>query len=162
MSLAQRVRQFFTAGARPTASDLQFAREILPPALYALFTRQTPRDLVHAVRTARRVRELGYEDPLLLMAALLHDIGKGPQRRRDRVAYVVASWVGAERILASPRSRFELRRAVARSSVHAEVGARLAQEAGAPPRVVELIRRHHEPPRGDGMLAVLQRADDES
>ena len=162
MRLLRRIRQFLTAGVRPTPADLQFAREILPPPLYALFASQTPRDIVHGVRTARRVRELGYDDPALLMAALLHDIGKGRQRRLDRVAYVVATWFGAAHLLASPSSRLELRRAVARSCTHAEAGARLAAEAGAPPRVVALIRRHHGPARGDAMLAVLQRADDES
>jgi len=154
-----RARQFFEAGRQPTESDLRVARETLTPELLRLFLAQHPRDIVHATGTARWLLDRGHADPDLVVAALLHDVGKGHQRRADRVAYVVAAAVNAERGLASERSRFEVRRAAARTLVHSEAGAVLLGELGAPPRVVDFTFRHHSPARGDAMLVLLQEAD---
>lgn len=160
--MRNRLRQFFTANRRATEDDLAFARGYLSPPLFSLFLGQHPRDVRHGVDTARWLLGRGVRDPDVLAAALLHDVGKGHQRRLDRVAYVVAGWFRLQRMLADPSSRFELRRAVARSVLHADRGAALLAEHGAPPRVVELTRRHHEQAGGDAMLALLQEADRES
>jgi UTP:GlnB (protein PII) uridylyltransferase len=101
----------------------------------------------------------GHHDPGLVMAALLHDVAKGEQRRADRVAYVVASRLGLAHVLASRRSRFAVRRAVARSLAHAATGARVLEEAGVTEEVVRLTRLHHGPPGDDPVLALLQMAD---
>ncbi len=154
-----RARQFVDAERQPTESDLQLARETLTPELLRLFLAQHPRDIVHAAGTARWLLERGHADPDLVLAALLHDVAKGHQRRADRVAYVVAAAVNAERGLASAQSRFELRRATARTLVHSEAGALLLRDLGTPPRVVDLTFRHHSPARGDAMLVLLQEAD---
>lgn len=157
--MRDRARQFFDAGRQPTESDLQLARETLTPELLRLFLAQHPRDIVHAAGTARWLLERGHGDREMVLAALLHDVAKGHQRRADRVAYVVAAAVNAERGLASERSRFELRRAAARTLAHPGAGAVLLRDLGAPPRVVDLTFRHHSPARGDAMLALLQAAD---
>ncbi len=157
--MLQRVRQFREASSLPTDGDLALAREHLPPALAGLFEGQHQRDVLHAARTARWLLERGHGDSDLVAAALLHDIGKGSQRRRDRVAYVVSGWFGTARFVASAGSRFELRRAVARSRTHSEVGAEMLLSAGAPARVVELVRMHHAKAAGDAMLGLLQQAD---
>lgn len=157
--MRQRVRQFRDASRGPTAEDLALARRFVPPAFWKLFAGQSPRDQRHAARTAAWLLNRGHDDPDLVLAALLHDIGKGHQRKRDRVAYVVAGWLRTDRRVGSPASRLELRRAIARSARHAEAGAALLEAAGAPARVVELTRLHHVPPGEDGMLALLQRAD---
>jgi putative nucleotidyltransferase with HDIG domain len=157
--MRQRVRQFFAASRKPTEADLTEARQHLSSELLTLFLAQHPRDIVHAVETARYLLARGYSDADVLAAALLHDIGKGQQRRWDRVAYVVAGWVRLDAAVASSSSRLELRRAMTRSLVHSEAGARLLEGAGAPPRVVALTRLHHAQPNGDAMLAALQEAD---
>lgn len=157
--MLQRVRQFREASSLPTDGDLALAREHLPPALAGLFEAQHRRDICHAARTARWLIERGHNDRDLVAAALLHDIGKGSQRRRDRVVYVVLVWFGTARFAASEGSRFELRRAVARSRTHSEAGAATLLAAGAPARVVALVRMHHAKTAGDAMLALLQQAD---
>ncbi len=157
--MLQRVRQFREASILPSAADFDLARKFLAPALLALFEAQTPRDIRHSVRTARWLIDRGHDEPHLIVAALLHDAGKGRQRRRDRVAYVGAGWLGAASCLGSPESRFELRRAVERSRIHSEAGANMLTRAAAPARVVELVRLHHAPAAGDVMLALLQQAD---
>lgn len=153
-----RARQFFAAGAQPTERDFGLGRQWLPEPLFALFAAQHPRDVVHAAATARWLLERGHRDADLVIAALVHDIGKGEQRRLDRVAWVVAEWVHAGR-LAHGSSRLELRRAMARSAAHATTGAAAMRVAGATPRAIELVARHHDRRATDPVLALLQEAD---
>lgn len=160
--MRHRIRQFFTAGRSPTPAEIAFAEGWLPPTLLELFLAQHPRDICHGVATAKWLLARGVDDEDVIVAALLHDVGKGDQRRIDRVAYVVASWLRVTQWLGHERSRCALRRAVYRASRHAERGASMLQAHGASTRAVELTRRHHEHPRGDAMLALLQQADAES
>lgn len=160
--IRHRARQFLAAGRSPTAGDFALAREHLEPDLFVLFARQHPRDIVHAAATARWLLTRGYSHPELVAAALLHDIGKGEQRRIDRAAHVVAEAAGVAGRAAQPRSRFALRRALARSRDHSAAGAAELRAKGAAARVVELTLNHHSPPGNDTMLALLQQADAES
>jgi putative nucleotidyltransferase with HDIG domain len=157
--MRERVRQFRDAGRQPTDADYALAREHLSPALVELFRAQHPRDIVHSAGTARWLLERGHTDPDLIAAALLHDLGKGHQRRMDRVLYVIASNLRLARILGAAESRFALRQAVFRSASHSESGAEMLMRSGAPDRVVDLARLHHVPPGRDPVLALLQQAD---
>lgn len=160
--MRQRVRQFMTASRRPTGRETVLARTHLSSDLLGLFLHQHPRDIIHAADTARFLLARGETDPDLIAAALLHDVGKGHQRRFDRVAYVVAGWLHLQARLEAGASSREWRRAMARSLHHAEAGAAAIEAAGAPPRVVELTRLHHSPAGEDGMLRALQEADSAS
>jgi hypothetical protein len=160
--MRHRVRQFRDASALPTQSDFGLAGEWLPPELFALFDGQHPRDIVHSAATARWLLTRGHDDPDLIGAALLHDVGKGPQRRFDRVAWVVLSAAGVARAVAAPESRLEFRRALHRTREHSAVGARMLASAGASPRLVELTLFHHESRADDPVLALLQQADSAS
>ena len=158
--MLHRVRQVREASVPPSVDDLALARECLAGDLLALFSAQEPRDQRHSAGTARWLIERGHDAGHdLLVAALLHDAGKGSQRTRDRIAHVLTDWLAAGPVVAAEASRFEMRRALARSRVHSELGAQLLVNAGASPRVIELTRLHHRPPGGDAMLALLQRAD---
>lgn len=157
--MRQRLRQLREATVLPAPADYELARAHLPPPLFDLFAAQHPRDILHSAATARWLLARGQDDPDLLAAAFLHDIGKGHQRPGDRVAYVVASGLRLAPLAASARSRFELRRALARTHTHSRTGAAALVAAGAPERVVDLTRRHHESPGHDPVLALLQAAD---
>ena len=158
--MLDRVRQFREASLPPAPADLALARELLEGDLLACFAAQEPRDQRHAAATARWLIDRGHDgDRDLLVAALLHDAGKGRQRTRDRVAHVLTGWLCAGAAAASDGSRFEMRRAIARSRAHSELGAELLATAGASARAVELTRLHHHAAGGDAMLALLQRAD---
>ena len=157
--MLHRVRQVREASLPPSADDLALAREVLADGLLALFHRQEARDQRHSANSARWLLERGHDDDHdLLVAALLHDAGKGAQRTRDRVAHVLTEWL-PDTLVVAEHSRFEMRRALARSRAHSEIGADLLVAAGASPRVVELTRLHHRPAGRDAMLALLQRAD---
>jgi putative nucleotidyltransferase with HDIG domain len=155
----QRVRQLREATATPGESEWSLAREWLSSNLFDLFAAQHPRDIVHAANTARWLLEHGERDQTLIEAALLHDIGKGPQRRRDRILWVLADSVRAGRVAASPHSRFETRRAMERTRTHSASGAAMLERAGADTRTVNLTLHHHESGGSDPVLALLQRAD---
>lgn len=157
--ILRRLAQFAGAGAAPTPADFAVARQYLSPPLFDLFGAQHPRDIVHSVRTASWLLERGHRDPDLIAAALLHDIGKGEQRRLDRTAWVLAHATHLDEMLPEAHSRFEIRRALARSATHSEYGAGLLLAAGASERVVALTRAHHSSPAGDPVLALLQQAD---
>jgi hypothetical protein len=83
----------------------------------------------------------------------------GPQRRLDRTVYVLAGHARIASSLGASGSRFELRRALARTLAHSESGAFALEVAGAPGRVVELTLRHHQAAGDDPVLALLQEAD---
>lgn len=121
----------------------------------------TKRDQRHSLDVYRTLKEQGQRDPDLLTAALLHDAGKGrlagaSVRLWHRVTYVLlqagAPWALAG--LANGRSGLS---ALYR---HAERGALIAEALGAPPAVVELIRRHDERNSSDEQLRLLRAADD--
>ena len=154
-----RLRQFRQASALPTEADFGLASRYLESRLLTLFRSQHPRDIAHSAATARWLIERGQADNDLIVAGLLHDVAKGEQRRADRVAWVLAGYAGLERRLAGRGSRFEFRRAMARTAEHSAAGARILLQAGATPAVAELTRLHHAPPGTDRVLALLQQAD---
>lgn len=141
--------------------ELAGMRRVLPPPLEALFWRQTPGERAHALRVMQRAEASGVQAGRreLLQAALLHDVGKtrAPLSLLARVVVVLAGrfWPG---LLA--RSNW---RPFVTARLHAEWGAELCAEAGAPPLTVALVRRHQSPAGpGDTLLAALQMADDDN
>lgn len=74
-----RVGQFFAAlraRRRGAGIDDGPARAVLAPELAALFDRMPPEDRQHGLAVLARLRASGADDPVLLGAALLHDLGK--------------------------------------------------------------------------------------
>lgn len=148
--------------ARPLdAEDHAILDATLPAAGRAVFFTMSRNDQRHSLTVYRALRERGCDDADLLAAALLHDSGKGGGRVpfviRPAVVLLRAFAPGALRWLArSPRPWF--RRPFYYAWRHADIGANLAAQAGLPPRVVTLIRTHHQP---DGPAAELHAVDDE-
>jgi len=99
----------------------------------------------------------------VLVAALLHDVGKGELRVWDRVAFVLLGavdsrrgWALRSRVAIEHGSRF--RGALWRLEHHAGLGAQLL--GASKPRVAWLVAHHTdlEPP-SDADLALLMAAD---
>jgi len=172
--ITYRLYQFWQAvTARPTAADLDQARQTLNPAQMALFGRLQASEQAHAANVLGRLAAQGETQPDLLAAALLHDVGKlrAPLHLWERVIIVlgqaffparVKQWGAAEQPQAGWRRAF----IVARQ--HPAWGADLAREAGVSPLAEALIRRHQDllpaAPTSleDRLLARLQAVDDES
>ena len=178
MRLCYRARQFWLAlAARPDPAALAAAQAVLTQAQWALFRGMQPSEQAHALHILHRLQAQGETDPDLLIAALLHDAGKQrcPLHPWERAVIVLAQ-AAAPRLMRRWSSQAEIdpkgctgwRKPFMVATWHAEWGAKMAQQAGASPLVVALIRRHPQavPPDSgqaeDNLLRKLQAEDDES
>ncbi len=158
---AYRIRQFFASlGASLSPQERQIVAARLSQEQQRLFYAMTARDQRHCLDVFYVLEGRGCQDEEVLLAALLHDVGKGPIRLWHRVAYVLlrAIWPRLVARLAQPDGRGWWR-AVASLENHAARGAALAEAAGTPAAVVELIRHHQRADASDGRLALLREAD---
>jgi putative nucleotidyltransferase with HDIG domain len=166
MSAAYRFRQ----GARALAAWLRpvddtQAEPYLSPALLALYRRMRRSERQHSLRVLHNLLAAGHTDPDLLVAALLHDVGKTRTSfflpEKVLVVLVKAVAPGLYRRWGSGARR-GWRRPFAVSVQHPAWGAEMVAAAGGSPRAVELIR-HHADDLGTGtdpLLRALQAVDD--
>ncbi len=162
-----RARQLFR-GFRTTLrpDEVTAVRATLSEAELLLFLAMDARGRREAVDMMRWLEKRARPSDELLAAALLHDAGKGALTVRDRVAFVVLeAWSPGllDRLATERGSRW--RRALWTLRHHARLGAQLLVDAGARPRVVELVARHTEATNGasseaDEELVWLIAADD--
>jgi putative nucleotidyltransferase with HDIG domain len=176
MSALYRVRQFAQAvGALvrppdrysdlPEAGDDDLAARYLAPEALVLFRTMPRYDRRHGLAVARHLHAAGHDDPDLIVAALLHDVGKschpgGRVSLMHRVATVLARAVepGLLERLGCEGARW--RRPFYVQVHHAALGAELAHEVGCSATTVWLIRHHEDvAEEEDSRLAVLQAAD---
>jgi hypothetical protein len=169
MALA-RVRQglrALSAWARPVDDEL--AATFLSPPLLALFRQMRRSEQQHSLNVLRTLRSRGYDDPVLMVAALLHDAGKcrAPYHLWDRVIVVLAKAVAPDRVRQwGSGEPTGWRRPFAVSIQHPRWSAEMAAAAGADPLVIDLIAAHqrrigHAPQtRLEQLLVALQTADD--
>lgn len=164
--IGYRVSQFFaTLGAALKPVDAAYAKARLSPALFRLFQKMARAEQHHGIEVCIILEEEGMDDPELLTAALLHDVGKVlmPPRLWERVIVVlVAHSLPRLATRWGREAPTGLRRGFVIRQCHASWGAALATEAGAPPKTVAWIRGHHQPTGDDAALAALQAADEAS
>jgi hypothetical protein len=174
-----RVRQFLTANlaaVSPAEIEAALAQAGLPEPAARLF-RAMPRPYQrHALNVAARLRREGHSDPILLSAALLHDMGKWDPASGRKVPVVHRSVVALitwcapgrtllRRLVAGPPPVRSWRYPWHLQQHHPELSARLAEAAGVDPDVVTLVRYHQQgagiPARLRPLLTRLQHADDQ-
>lgn len=180
------LRQLLLAGPLTAEAALQVQAQ-LSPAEWALFQRFRPADQWHGYRVWQALQAAGPCPAGLVVAALLHDVGKTLVRLTvvDRCLIVLAlalkaRWSAAygmvERRLdlsscaaSLPQPfgrRFGWRTPFVVKGCHAAWGAELAQQVGSDPLAVTLIRYHQTPaaslavPEVSALLSRLQQADD--
>lgn len=159
-----RIAQFFTTcwtSLRPV--DVAYAARHLDPELLRLFRRMPRAEQHHGIAICRALEAQEHTDPDLLIASLLHDVGKiqAPPRLWDRVIAVLGEYFAPQRAAhwsaGEPRG---LRRGFVVRRRHPEWGAALTRQAGATPRVVALILHHHDHLEEDADLTALQMTDE--
>ena len=167
MRILYRMRQFWRAfSVKPEFDTLVQARAILSPAQWELFDQLQPGEKRHALEMLTQLITQGENNPDLLVAALLHDVGKvryplNPLARAI-VVLAVAIMPGRARrwgilppggINSVPRWR----RAFVVAEQHPSWGADLARLAGVSSLAEALIREHHHPQalRTGGIAATL-------
>ena len=130
----------------------------MTPDQLALFDAMHVADRRHGLDVVETLRSQGVTDAEVLLAGLLHDAGKGRTGVWPRVAYSLGqaygTWVWRAAGILPPMNR-----AIERLRTHAETSARLADQAGASPRTVDLIR-HQEAPVDPEAGRLLQLADE--
>jgi len=163
-----RIRQFLRAlvAAPPSGAPPE-----LGPGLRELFVAMSPADRSHALR-ARAGLAGEAAPPDLVVAALLHDVGKSgaPIHLWDRAIFVLAErffprWL--DRL--AGRDGLPFGAGLVALQRHARLGAQWVAAAGGSPRLVDLIRYHHTDPATLGwqdgerqLLEALQRADEQA
>lgn len=153
--LTLRVAVAFFPRFAPT--DDAYAARWLSPAEYALYLQMDARDRAHGVMVAKALQaRCPSASPLLVRAALLHDVGKSlrPYRPLERILVHLCR---PPQLPASPRLT-GLAGALQQRLHHARYGAELIRAAGGHPRVAELVARHHQP-AGDAEAQQLMRVE---
>ena len=146
--LVNRSRQFWIAVFGPHSEVPSNALlTCLKPAQLILFRKLQPSEQVHAYKVFKSLEAAGQTDQDLLVAALLHDVGKTlyPLSIFDQVIFILGNQLfqgKVQRWSEGPAYGLHLPFVVAVH--HPEWGADLASQAGSTPRSVELIRFHHE------------------
>ena len=155
-----RSRQFFgSVRPRVDAALRDEAFRLLSEPQRALFSSMTVRDQQHCLAVYRRLRAQRHDHSGLLVAALLHDAGKGRIALWQRVAFVLLDAAAPRAIdrLARPGDGPGWRQALHRCRHHPALGAELARAAGCSPDTVALIR---EDAAAGEALAALRAADE--
>ncbi len=168
-----RVEQFWQVLiARPlTEAAWLDVKAVLSQAEVVLFAQFTNSDQWHSVRVVHTLQAKGHDEPALLKAALLHDIGKTKMNLTigERVAVVLAEKMAPNRAANWGEGEAKRwRRPFVVKAKHPEWGAQMAAAAGSDTLTTNLIRRHQEHLHGtavtkeDKMLQALQWADNQN
>ena len=153
-----------------SARDRVLAAAALTERQFAAFRRMAPADQRHAVRVVRLLLAQGTRDPDLIVAGLLHDLGKveaqgtGRVLLLHRVAKVLLARLLPElwaSLSATPRPG--LARGYSLLRHHPALGAAWAAQLAVSPRACALIAAHQEGtvcPDAAAALRQLRHADD--
>ena len=160
--LARHTRRFFR-GLRHSLSPAEerAARELLTPAELRLFASLQGRERRHALDVLTWLRANASPSDELLLAALLHNTGKGALHAHERILHVLLlQFAPRTHTRLADRGGSRLGRALAALRDHPERGALRLAAIGCSPRICELVRRHHDASPGDDReLAWLMEAD---
>lgn len=124
----------------------------LTPPLAQLFERFDPSEQAHAIRVCRKLIAEGETSPLLLTAALLHDIGKICYHLRLWERVWIVLFGGMIRKMAWPFILDDLqldraawwKRPLLVGKFHPSLGAELLRSKGVDERIVWLVQYHQD------------------
>jgi predicted HD phosphohydrolase len=170
MGITYRVEQFLrSVFPRISASERGLVYQILSPDLAGLFSKMSRADQLHSLRVFNLLRQTGQDDPDLLAAALLHDVGKSlsPLNPIQRAVVVLANLAAPKLVNRLGREKNERGawKPLITAVQHPRWGADLVERHGGSTRLINLIRLHQEPlsptspPDLQPLIALLQQAD---
>jgi hypothetical protein len=145
--------------------------DILSLAERDLFEQFTPNDKWHSYRVMKMLQDAGHNEPALLVAALLHDVGKTllPLSIWERSLIVLASMLLPQQTAAWGQGEaIGWKRPFVVKKQHPLWSAEMVAAAGSNPQAVALIKCHQDPIAPDdhseeaNLLRLLQWADDQN
>ena len=143
-----RACQFFRAlTAKPSRDDLEKVNEVLSPALRELFYQLQASEQSHSIKVFQKLRAEDEKNDDLLVAALLHDVGKSrhPLSLWERIAIVLGKIMFPGKVREWGRAEIAgWKRPFVVAEQHAEWGAEMVKNAGASEMTVTLIRKHQD------------------
>ncbi len=161
-------QQLGFVGPLSTKDEVEVA-SWLPASALPLFRIMSQADQQHSLRVCRGLQARGYTEKDLLVAALLHDVGKAEGRVPfwTRPAIVIGKRCAPRLLMRvivaldqlDKKSLSRWRRSLSYAWWHAEVGAKLAEAVGLSERAILYIRTHHDP---HGPAAALHAVDEVS
>lgn len=141
-----RARQFWhTLTGKLSRRHWEEVRSALAPDPLTLFTEMSDPEQTHGFRVYRRLKAKGYQDPDLLAAALLHDVGKNrsPLTVWGRAWIVIASSIFHQDTKPDTSPVMgEDRHPMSVAKHHPAWGAEMALQRGASSTTAWLIRNH--------------------
>ncbi len=159
-----RARQFgkaWTGGLSP--AQRQEVAGVLTPALCGLFNGMSGYAQRHAYDVFHTLRSSGWAEHDLLVAALLHDVGKGNVSLLSRVLWVLIGLLGQRRRASlATSSPLGVGLGLRQHLHHARIGAALVRNAGGTATAARLVAGHYHVDATDPLLAALQRADNQN
>jgi len=144
---------------------------ILSPSEMSLFERFALNDQWHSYRVMKLLREAGHDHSALLVAALLHDVGKTklPLSIWERSLIVLASILLPRQMAVWGQGEaVGWKRPFVVKMQHPVWSAEMATTVGSDPQAIVLIQRHQDPIAPDDqsaeaqLLRLLQWADDQN
>lgn len=164
-ALIYRARQFVAALRAGVRDDERaLVAQVLTPAEGQLFAAMPLYDQRHCLDVYYTLCAGGYDDPLLLRAALFHDCGKVDDQGRP----MPLLWYSVVTVLKRLPWLYQAAAASGRGPLrpvrvyaeHAWRGAQMAAAAGSPPEIVATLRHYHDA-APEGRAAILQWADEQ-
>ena len=148
MHIEYRVQQFWRAlTVTPNPDDLAQAQKVLTPSMYKLFEGMHPSEQAHSLAIFHHLRAQNESNEDLLVAALLHDIGKSrfPLRIWERVFIVLGrALIPTQTAKWGQGEPYGWKRGFVVAQQHPKWGADMAASAGATPLTVSIIARHQD------------------
>jgi hypothetical protein len=138
---------------------------LVTPAQWVLLERLAPADRVHLLKVHRELIRAGHQDPDLLRAALLHDVGKADESVNVTLTHRVLnvllnSLAPALKPRMTGKNDGWIRHGMYLTLHHPSLGAELVRLTGASERTCWLIEHHTDGTiRDDAQLAALQAVD---
>lgn len=167
-----RVWQFWQImAARPFSDEaLTEVSNILTAPQLVLFQRFDRNDQWHSYRVLKMLQAAGHDDRDLLVAALLHDVGKTKVKLSvwQRSFIVLGYAFSKERVARwGAGAAVGWKRPFVVKAQHPAWGAQMAEGVGTSTQAVSLIRRHQDQldtavTEEDKLLQLLQWADDQN
>jgi predicted HD phosphohydrolase len=148
----------------PDPAEADVTSRLLNPDTQVLFDRLAIHDRRHLVRVALELERTDPGNSDLVLAGLLHDVGKaddaGHVRLIDRILKVFLERVSPGMLdWAARPGRSRLRHGMQLAVNHASLGASLAEQSGCSARTVWLIKNHETSGIADSDLHNLMAID---